>query len=247
MKIWLARYGEWIALFALAAIYYPYFGKGDDMLRLYVDAGACVLGGEPMLGCQRMFPYQPALAALIIPLRFVPAALLKPVWYLICVASLATTVRVSELLADRIYPGVAQGRNLIYLRFASVLLCAKHIADVLNYESYDALALAVIMLGTWALAAGCEALGGFGLAVAAATRATPLIYLPYLVLRASLCSVPGFCRGLCSRESAARCGERFEGGRVGYVSDWFRQVAAPAVTSNGTEVNQLWDPGTVTT
>ena len=129
-----------------------------------------------------------------------------------------------------------------------MLLCAKHIADVLNYESYDAPALAVIMLGTWALAAGREALGGCGLAVAAATRATPLIFLPYLVLKRRYLAGLAFVAGFAAVSLLPDAVSALEGGRVGYVSDWFHQIAAPAVTSNGTEINQLCrTPGTVTT
>src|SRR5579872_1880236 len=170
MTEWLRRWSGWIALVLLAALYYRSFGRGIDSVSLYAAAGRCILHGEPLLPCMPMFSYQPALAALFIPLAFVPAPLQKLVWYVVCVGSLVLTVRLAEAMAERLYPGAARGQNLVWLRGASLFFCSKHILDVLNYQAYEAPALALVTLGVWALTFGREALGGLGLALAAAIR-----------------------------------------------------------------------------
>ncbi len=183
MMEWLKRHRGWITLILLAAIYYSFFGRGYQAIALYAATGRCIWNGQTLLPCQPMFSYQPALAALLLPFAILPAALQKLVWYVICVGSLVLTVRLAEAMAERLYPGATRGRNLIWLRCVSLFLCSKHIMDVLNYQAYEAPALAMVTLGIWALTVGREAPGGFWLAAAAAIRATPLIYLPYLLLK----------------------------------------------------------------
>jgi glycosyl transferase family 87 len=171
MMEWLKRHRGWITLIVLAAIYYPMFGKGYQAIALYAATGRCIWNGQALLPCQPMYSYQPALAALLLPFAVVPAALQKLVWYVICVGSLVLTVRLAETMAERLYPGATRGRNLIWLRSVSLFLCSKHIMDVLNYQAYEAPALAMVMLGICALTVGREALGGFWLGAAAAIRA----------------------------------------------------------------------------
>ena len=99
---------------------------------------------------------------LVIPIGFAPAALQELIWYVICIGSLVITVRLAEAMAGRLYPSATLGRNLIWLRAVTLGFCAKHILDALNYEAYDAPALAMIMLGVWALTGGPRPRADFG-------------------------------------------------------------------------------------
>src|SRR5262249_60330990 len=85
-----------------------------------------------------------------------------------------------------LYPGSTRGQNLFWLRAIMLVTCGEHFIDVVPSASHDPLSLALIMFGTWALFNGREAAGGAWLAVAAAIRASPLIYLPYLILKRRL-------------------------------------------------------------
>jgi hypothetical protein len=127
MMEWLKRHRGWITLIVLAAIYYPFFGKASQGIALYAGAGRCIWHGQALLPCEPMFSYQPALAALMVPIAALPAALLKLVWYVICVGSLVLTVRLAEAMAERLYPGATHGRKLIWLRTVNLLLCSKYI------------------------------------------------------------------------------------------------------------------------
>jgi alpha-1,2-mannosyltransferase len=244
MTAWLKKWGGWIVLILLAAAYYRSFGKGVPSITLYTAAGQCILDGAVLLPCQPMFSYQPALAALMVPFVFIPEPLRKLVWYVICVGSLVLTVRLAEAMAGRLYPGATRGRNLAWLRGVSLFFCAKHIPDVLNYEAYEAPALAMITFGIWALTVGREAVGGFWLAVAAAIRATPLIYLPYLLLKRRYLACLTFVAGFLAISFLPDMISALHGGHTGYLQDWVRQVAAPAVAPGSSPNLRFWNAWT---
>jgi len=77
MMEWLKRHRGWITLIVLAAIYYPFFGKGLQGILLYTGASHCILVQQALPPCAPMFPYAPALAAVVMPIGFMPAALQK--------------------------------------------------------------------------------------------------------------------------------------------------------------------------
>ena len=241
MTEWLRRWSGWIALVVLAAIYYRQFGRGFDSVTLYAAAGRCMLRGEALLPCAPMFSYPPALALLLIPFALIPAALQKLVWYAICVGSLVLTVRLAEAMAERLYPGATRGRNLIWLRAASLLFCSKHILDVLNYQAYEAPTLAMITLGIWALTVGRDSWGGFWLGLAAAARATPLIYLPYLFLKRRYLACAVFTAGFLAVSLLPDMIGALHGGHTGFAGDWVRQVAGPAMAPGTSSDLAFWN------
>src|ERR1700745_3201058 len=161
----------WIVLVVAAAALYRMFGRSSDMAPFYSTAARCIVNGESLLTCLPPYPYQPALAILFIPIAFLPPVLQRLIWYVICVGCLVCVVRLSETIAERLYPGSTRGQNLFWLRTIMLITCGKHILDVLTYASHDPLSLLIIMFATWALFIGREAVGGFCLAVAAAIRA----------------------------------------------------------------------------
>jgi len=238
---WLRQRRGWITLIILAAIYYPFYGTGVQSIALYAAAGRCIWHGDALLPCQPMFSYQPALAALLLPFAVLPAALQKLVWYVISVGSLVLTVRLTEAMAERLYPGATRGRNLIWLRTVSLFLCSKHILHVLSYQAYEAPALAMMTLGIWSLTIGREALGGFWLAAAAAIRATPLIYLPYLLLKRRYLAGVTFVACFVAISFLPDVISALRGGHTGYFQDWVRQVAGPAMAPGTSSNLAFWD------
>ncbi len=241
---WLKQHRGWITLIVLAAIYYPWFGKGSEGIALYTAAGRCIWHGQALLPCEPMFSYQPALAALMVPIAVLPAALQKLVWYVICAGSLVLTVRLAETMAERLYPGATHGRNLIWLRTVNLLLCSKYILLVLAYQAYQAPALAMMTLGIWALTVGREASGGFWLAAAAAIRATPLVYLPYLLLKRRYLAGVAFVAGFVAISFLPDMIGALRGGHTGYVQDWIRltmPAIAPGMTPGPTSSLPYWN------
>jgi len=238
---WLKRHPGWIILIVVAAVYYPMFGRGSDTAPFYADAGRCILRGEPLLACLPAFPYQPALAVFMVPLSFLPVMVGRLVWYAICVSSLVVTVRLAEVMAERLYPGVTRKQNLFWLRAIVLLTCAKHIIDVLSYASHDPLALAMITFAIWALFTGRQAIGGAWLAVAAATRASPLIFLPYLVLKRRFLATLAFVVAFLAVSFLPDMIGALRGTHTGYLTDWVRQIVSPAMVPGTSAKLVFWE------
>ena len=238
---WIKHHRGWIILTVIAAAYYPWFGRGSDTAPFYAAAGRCILRGEPLLACLPAFPYQPVLAVFVVPLSFLPVVLERALWYLICVGSLVITVRFAEAVAERLYPGATRGANLFWLRAIVLVTCAKHIIDVLAYASHDPLALALITFATWALFIGREAVGGAWLAVAAAIRASPLIFLPYLVLKRRFLACLAFVATFLALSFLPDMIGAVHGTHTGYLADWVRQIVSPAMVPGTSTKLVFWD------
>ena len=122
-----------------------------------------------------------------------------------------------------------------------LITCGRHFLDVITYASHDPLSLALIMLGTWALFNGREAVGGLWLAVAAAIRASPLIYLPYLILKRRLIACGVFLIALLGVSAIPDVIGALRGGYTGHLTDWLGQVVGPALMPGNSSELVFWD------
>lgn len=237
----LQPWSDWIVLVVTAAALYPMFGRSSDMGPFYSAAARCVLNGEALLSCLPQYPYQAALAIFFIPLAFLPPVLQRLIWYVIFVGCLVVAVRLTEAIAERLYPGSTRGQNLFWLRTIMLVTCGKHFLDVVTYASHDPLSLALIMFGTWALFNGREAAGGAWLAVAAAIRASPLIYLPYLILKRRLVACLVFIVVLLGVSLIPDLIGALRGGYTGHLTGWLGQVVGPALMPGNSSKLVFWD------
>lgn len=234
------RCAGWIA-FAVAAIaYYPRYAKNVVNLTVYVKGAACLWDGRAMLDCAPDFTYPPAVALSVLPLVSIAPETRLVVWYVLSLLALIACIALCERLAARLYPGAIADKRLIVLRPLLLALSLKFVLVVLNYQSYDLMVFALILLGLEALARRREAAAGAALALAAAVKATPLIVLPYLVVKRRFTAAAILAAGLlvCSLlpdlVSAAR------GMRSDYVQNWIGQVAGPALTPGGQSGLHFW-------
>ena len=244
LRFGLARlqpWSDWIVLIVTAAALYPMFGRSSDMGPFYSAAARCVLNGESLLSCLPQYPYQAALAVFFIPLAYLPPVLQRLIWYVIFVGCLVIAVRLTEAIAERLYPGSTRGQNLFWLRTIMLVTCGKHFLDVITYASHDPLSLALIMFGTWALFNGREAAGGAWLAVAAAIRASPLIYLPYLILKRRLVACIVFIAVLFGVSLIPDIIGALRGGYTGHLTEWLGQVVGPALMPGNSSKLVFWD------
>src|SRR6516162_2348977 len=237
----LKPWAGWIVLVLSAAALYRMFGRSSDMAPFYSTAARCILRGEALLTCLPPYPYQPVLAIFFIPLAFLPAVLQRLLWYVIFVGCLVVAVRLTEAIAERLYPGSTRGQNLFWLRTIMLVTCGKHFLDVVTYASHDPLSLALIMFATWALFDGREAVGGLWLAVAAAIRASPLIYLPYLILKRRFVASLVFIVVLLGVSFIPDLIGALRGGHTGYLTDWLGQVVGPALVPGTASKLVFWD------
>ena len=122
-----------------------------------------------------------------------------------------------------------------------LITCGKHMLDVLTYASHDPLSLAIIMFATWALFVGREAVGGFWFGVAAAVRASPLIYLPYLIVKRRWLACLAFVAALLAVSLIPDMIGALRGGHTGHLTDWLRQVVGPALFPGTSSKLVFWD------
>jgi hypothetical protein len=237
LRLW----SDWIVLVMAAAALYPMFGRSSDMGPFYGAAARCILRGEALLTCLPQYPYQPALALLFIPIAFLPAILQRLIWYVVFVGCLVITVRLTEAIAERLYPGSTRGQNLFWLRTITLTACGKHFLDVITYASHDPLSLAIIMFATWALFLGRETAGGVWLAVAAAIRASPLIYLPYLIVKRRFVACLAFVATILIVSLIPDTIGALRGGHTGQLTDWLGQVVGPALVPGTSSKLVFWD------
>lgn len=143
-----------------------------------------MLRGETPLHCKATyFAYPPVSALLVTPLLALPAWLRDLVWYLILVGALIGSLHVCEALVRRLFPGDWTEGELTLYRGLIFILSLKFMLAVLENQSFDSIALLFILLGLLALLNERSVMAGASLAMAAALKVTPLIFLPYLLLK----------------------------------------------------------------
>jgi hypothetical protein len=186
----------WIAAVIAIAAYYPRFIKGaggKEGLTIFPAAAECMLRGETPLHCKTViFVYPPFFALLSVPLAAMPMWLREVVWYLVLIGTLVVSLQLCEALARQLFPGEWTQRELAQFRILTFVLSLKFMLAVLENQAFDSIALVFILLGLLALVTGRSSLAGAGLAVAAALKVTPMIFLPYLVLKRRFASAAVF-------------------------------------------------------
>jgi hypothetical protein len=223
------RWGPWLALVAAAIAYYPRFIKFPNGMTLYPQAAECMRMGEIMMNCAKEFTYPPAFAFFMTPFLPMSIELRNLVWYAITLAAIVMSCWLCESLARRLYPGPWTQKELVWLRVASLLLSAKFILAVLENQAYDALPLVLILGGILWLATGRPLAGAASLGVAAAIKATPLIFLPYLLLKRRFLAAACFLVVLVVVSILPDLFQAPKGAGHGYLVTWIREIASPSL------------------
>jgi hypothetical protein len=234
------RCAGWIAFAIAAAVYYGRYSKTLINLPVYAIGAECFWNGQAFLECAPEFTYPPALALLMMPLVPVSPETRLLIWYLISVAATVICVALSESLVKRLYPAAADESNLGWIRALTVLLSLKFILSVLNYQAYDTIVLCVILFGLWSLAAGRAVAAGGALALAAAVKATPLIFLPYLLVKRRFLAAAAFIAVFALLCALPDLVNALKGTRSDYFATWVEQIAGPALTPGGSSPRFFW-------
>ena len=107
----------------------------------------------------------------------------------------------------------------------------KLILAVFENQAYDALVLVGVLLGLAALSQNRPLAAGAGLALAAALKATPLIFLPYLLWKRYFAAAAAFVLVYALASLLPDLLFAPAGG-PGYFSTWLGEVAGPALGIN---------------
>jgi len=230
MKPWIERYGPWIALFISAAAYYRRFISSQDTgMLLYPQAAQCLLDNQILQKCALPFTYPPAFAFVVIPLAPLPMWLRLLIWYAITVAASVGAYKLSERIAARMFVVPFSDYELAWVRVISIVLSLKFVLAVLENQAYDTFSLIFILLGLLGLTERRDLLGGAALGFAAALKATPLIFLPYLLVKRRFAAAAGFVVVMLLASYAPDMFFTPTGATEGYFRAWLQQVAGASL------------------
>ena len=230
----------WAVLAIAAAAYYGRYAKTIISWSVYMDGARCLWDGQVLLECASDFTYPPALALAMIPFLALSSTLQLVIWYLISIVAAVACVARCEALVRRLYPSADSEPNATWIRVISLLLSLKFILSVLTYQSYDLLVFCLILLGLWALASGRALTAGGILAVVTALKATPLMFLPYLLLKRRFAAALVFIVVLALCCVLPDLFSVLKGGRSDYFENWISQVVGPALTPGGSSSRFFW-------
>jgi hypothetical protein len=183
---WVDTSGRWVAwgvLLLVVAVYYPRFIKNPDGMVLYPEAASCLLAERAMAECAPRFTYPPIFAFLMIPFVPMPMWLRNLVWYALSISVIVWSVRLCESLTVNATGLERDRRVLWWFRGLSLLLSLKFMLAVLENQAYDYLVFFLIVVGIRGMVTGNKAPASLGLASAAALKATPVLFFPYLFYR----------------------------------------------------------------
>jgi Glycosyltransferase family 87 len=219
----------WFVIALAATAYYPRFVKLSAGMETYPQAATCLWHGQMLQACDQGFTYPPFFALAMLPFTVMPLWLRDLVWYGVTVAATIGAFKFSESLARKALP--LDGAELVWLRILTLLFSAKVILAVFENQAYDALVLVAVVFGLAALRDGRALAAGAGLALAAALKATPLIFLPYLLWKRYFVGAAAFV--LVYAAASLLPDILFApAGDPGYFSTWLAEVAGPSFGVN---------------
>lgn len=231
----------WVAFAVVVAAYYPRFANNPAGLSLYLEAAKCLLRDEVLQQCQPLFTYPPAFAFFMIPLAPLPMWLRNIVWYAITIGGSVACYRMCEALARRFVSGEWTDRQIIWLRGLSLVLCLKFLLAVLENQAYDTFAFLFLLAGLVSLASGRDVFAGCGLGLAAAIKATPLIFLPYLLFKRRFAAAAAFVAAFMAVSLLPDLFFTPAGGTAGYFLTWVREVAGAGLGNDpATAKHAFW-------
>jgi hypothetical protein len=164
----------WSAAFLVGLVAFAV--KPYTELPLYLLAGQRMSAGEPIYRTdERAFTYPPLFALPFVPITLLPEALRRPVWYTINFAALAVIVL---RLRRRVAPMLAARPSEWFFWSLIALLSGRHVLAVLENQSHDLLVFLCAFLAIDALCAARSKAAGTLAGLAAALKATPLLFAP---------------------------------------------------------------------
>lgn len=235
------RHWPWLVLFVAAVGYYPRFVHPGGMV-LYRHAAECVWTQQILQVCDVAFTYPPAFAFLMLPFVAIPLWLAVLIWYLITLACTAWSLLLCRRLALGLIRGPWTDNELRWFAGLSFLLSLKFILAVYEDQAYDLLVLPLTLWGILALVERRSLSGAASLAVAAALKVTPLIFLPYLLFKRRFAAAGVFVAVLVATSLSADVFFTPQGGAHGYFVTWVKEVAAPGLFENAAATKYaFWD------
>jgi hypothetical protein len=159
--------------------------RGSDWQNVFVRAGRQWWAGLDIYGAGSSYLYPPFQAMVAAPFAALPEWLSRLGWAATsCISMIVMVAAAWRLAGGRPLRSMPLSERGEWLAFAVGLLCSlTYILNAFAHQQTDAMIGALLMGGAWYLAAGRDAAGGSLIGLAAACKATPLLWAPYLLWR----------------------------------------------------------------
>jgi alpha-1,2-mannosyltransferase len=151
---------------------------------VYIQAARDLLAGADIYAQGRAYLYPPFMTLLAAPFAFLPHFAARGVWYVVNILSIGGLLGLSWRLSG----GTAlrlifyDRRNLV-AAVLGVACSERYISNALSHQQTDILVACLIMAGLVALMQQRKFVAGALLGIAAACKATPMLFAPYLAWR----------------------------------------------------------------
>jgi len=212
-------------------------------MTLFPLAANCMLQGKAIGTCAPAFTYPPVFAFFMIPFAPLPMWTRNLLWYAALVGATWLSFRLCERLTRMAFPGRWQQQELVRMRFLAVALSLRFILSVFENQAYDGIVFLFLLLGLEGMANGRNIQSSAGFGMAAALKATPLLFFPYLLLRGR---VKLFIACVVVYLGVSFLPDLFftpKGAPQGYFGTWLNDIAGGALKS--TVASQgMWFEGT---
>jgi hypothetical protein len=237
----------WLLLAVGAAFYCRHYWGDAPGVSLYVEAARCMLARLPLQSCNAFYTYPPIFAFVTVPLIPLPLLVQNLIWYALTIGGLIGCFVLSVRLVLELAPGPWSQRDIAWLYVAGVLLSLKFVFAAVSSQSYDVLVVLLVLAGLVRLAEQGDASPSTGVyfAAAAALKATPLLFLPYLLIKrhyrmAAVMAVALAAFSVLPDLLFTVGRKSFE---TGYLWAWLQQVAGPGLTDSTQGVPHVfWGP-----
>lgn len=243
MKSFLRRRGIFILIGVAIIIYFPAFARHPDGMTLYPQAADCLLKGQAIKECAPAFTYPPVFAFFMIPFVYLPMLVKNLLWYAILLGSTLLSFRICQRLVLETFPRKLGEREIRWIGWIGLALSLKFIFSVFENQAYDGIVFLCLLIGLEGELKGKNLRACAGFALAAALKATPLLFFPYLLLRRQWLIFFGCVALYLGFSFLPDIFFTPQGTSTGYFGTWLQDIAGGAAKSATLGSQGLWFEG----
>src|SRR5262252_833705 len=151
-----------------------YYAAGQSLIKGRTDLYA----PDFALGRVMDYRYLPFFLVAFTPLWLIPYSISAYIWYVLSVIEIAGCV----LIVSRIFPGLESSRKVWLLVGLSTI---QYLAMAVHYGNAHLLAVFLLFVSLYTFQKGREVIAGLLIAFAITIKLTPVLVLPYFVMKRS--------------------------------------------------------------
>lgn len=171
------------AFLAIMAVEFKQHLADADSPRCFLIAGRHMLAGEAIHRPTETYSYPPASAFLMLPLCRLPQGPMLGIWYALNAVAMAVLFRSAwQLAGGPAFVGMSTRWHGVFW-LGAVLLAGRFLLAPLENLQTDLMMAALVTCGCCRIWERHELSGGLLIGTAAAMKCTPLLFIPYLLLR----------------------------------------------------------------